>query len=128
MHANILHRKHLVILHLIIYLERVYVDGRSHTSPIILSTMYIHLHYSVSTMLRSGQKSEAILISQCMQTYNPSCTRLRLLKLYHNINHAHTSTLQRLKDAAIRTAIEAKVISQSIFIQFAIHIYNVWDE
>ena len=77
-------------------------------------------------------KFEAILISQCMQTY---CTRtpfnLTTLDITHNlswttrlclstlshitnhiINYVHTSALQRLEDTAIITKIEAILISQ----------------
>ena len=54
------YKKNLINLHqtfLIIYLERVYVYRRSHTSPKPISTMYTHLHYSVSMMLRSAFKA-----------------------------------------------------------------------
>ena len=76
-------------------------------------------------------KFEAILISQCMQTYctrktsynltlnfsdNLPWTRLRLSTLKyitnHNINYVDTSTLQWLYDAVLRMKFETILISQ----------------
>ena len=76
---NKIQEKPYIILHqtfLIIYLERVYVYRRSHTSPIIISTMYTHLHCSVSMMLRSAQKSK-------QYSFHNACKRIAHEKPYN---------------------------------------------
>ena len=109
------------------YFNRVYIYQCSHTPTKPVSTMYIHLHCSVSTMLQSAQKSKHYLSHNAckhivhehlliLHVINLSWTRLCLSTLSHitnhNINYVHTSTLQCLNDTAIIT--KFKVILASI--------------
>ena len=76
---KIKYKKNLIILHqtfLIIYLERVYVYRRSHTPLKPISTMYTHLHCSVSMMLRSAQKSK-------QYSFHNACKRIAKEKPYN---------------------------------------------
>ena len=132
---RIAQEKPYIILHqtfLIIYLACVYVYRRSRTSPIIISTMYIHLHCSSAMKLRSERNSKQYSSHNACKRIaqekpynlmsdisdNLSCTRLHLSTLSHttetNINYVDTSALQQLNDAAIRTEIEAIPILQCL--------------